>query len=115
MFIAEREGFEPPEPFSSTVFKTAVIDHSTISPILNPSGVSPKRIAKIDVFYETANFFAKISVWIFKKNCCGLSGGGGSVFLQEKLTVEEQKVEGTDRHATVSEVEYCAEEGVDGI
>ena len=36
MFIAEREGFEPPEPFSSTVFKTAVIDHSTTSPI--PSG-----------------------------------------------------------------------------
>ena len=32
MFIAEREGFEPPEPFSSTVFKTAVIDHSTTSP-----------------------------------------------------------------------------------
>lgn len=30
---AEREGFEPPEPFSSTVFKTAVIDHSTTSPI----------------------------------------------------------------------------------
>ena len=78
-------------------------------------GVSPKRIAKIEVFYEIANFFAKISVWIFKKNCCGLSGGGGSVFLQEKLAVEEQKVEGTDCHATVSEVEYCAEEGVDGI
>lgn len=32
MFIAEREGFEPPEPRSSTVFKTAVIDHSTTSP-----------------------------------------------------------------------------------
>ena len=30
--FAEREGFEPPEPFSSTVFKTAVIDHSTTSP-----------------------------------------------------------------------------------
>ena len=29
---AEREGFEPPEPFSSTVFKTAAIDHSAISP-----------------------------------------------------------------------------------
>ena len=25
-FFAEREGFEPPEPFSSTVFKTAAID-----------------------------------------------------------------------------------------
>ena len=35
MFIAEREGFEPPEPFSSTVFKTAVIDHSTTSPKVN--------------------------------------------------------------------------------
>lgn len=33
--LAEREGFEPPEPFSSTVFKTAVIDHSTTSPVLS--------------------------------------------------------------------------------
>ena len=41
MFIAEREGFEPPDAFTSTVFKTAtstvfktaVIDHSTTSPI----------------------------------------------------------------------------------
>ena len=30
--VAEREGFEPPEPLSSTVFKTAAIDHSAISP-----------------------------------------------------------------------------------
>ena len=29
---AEREGFEPPEPLGSTVFKTAAIDHSAISP-----------------------------------------------------------------------------------
>ena len=34
MFIAEREGFEPPVPLSTAVFKTAVIDHSTISPKL---------------------------------------------------------------------------------
>ena len=31
---AEREGFEPPAPLSATVFKTVVIDHSTISPCL---------------------------------------------------------------------------------
>ncbi len=31
-FFAEREGFEPPERRRSTVFKTAVIDHSTTSP-----------------------------------------------------------------------------------
>ena len=30
--VAEREGFEPPAPLSAAVFKTAVIDHSTISP-----------------------------------------------------------------------------------
>ena len=30
-FGVEREGFEPPEPRSSTVFKTAAIDHSAIS------------------------------------------------------------------------------------
>ena len=29
---AESEGFEPPEPHSSTVFKTAAIDHSANSP-----------------------------------------------------------------------------------
>ena len=34
-FFAEREGFEPPEPLSSTVFKTAAIDHSAISPRRN--------------------------------------------------------------------------------
>ena len=32
--FAEREGFEPPVPLGTTVFKTVVIDHSTISPML---------------------------------------------------------------------------------
>ena len=32
--FAEREGFEPPVPRSTTVFKTAAIDHSAISPNL---------------------------------------------------------------------------------
>ncbi len=31
---AEREGFEPPVPRSTTVFKTAAIDHSATSPKL---------------------------------------------------------------------------------
>ena len=29
---AEREGFEPPVPFSTSVFKTDAIDHSAIFP-----------------------------------------------------------------------------------
>lgn len=31
--MAEEEGFEPPEVLPSTVFKTAAIDHSAISPV----------------------------------------------------------------------------------
>ena len=34
LFVAEREGFEPPVPLGTVVFKTTVIDHSTISPVL---------------------------------------------------------------------------------
>ncbi len=32
-FEAEKEGFEPPDLLQSTVFKTAAIDHSAISPV----------------------------------------------------------------------------------
>ena len=32
LFLAEREGFEPPVPFSTSVFKTGAIDHSATSP-----------------------------------------------------------------------------------
>ena len=35
LYCAEREGFEPPEVLPSTVFKTAAIDHSAISPLQN--------------------------------------------------------------------------------
>ena len=43
---AEREGFEPPVPLGTTVFKTVVIDHSTISPMLLQIVVS-KASAKV--------------------------------------------------------------------
>ena len=33
LYLAEREGFEPPDLLQSTVFKTAAIDHSAISPL----------------------------------------------------------------------------------
>ena len=33
-YLAEGEGFEPPVPLSTVVFKTTVIDHSTILPVL---------------------------------------------------------------------------------
>lgn len=36
--LAEKEGFEPPEVLPSTVFKTAAIDHSAISPVVRCRG-----------------------------------------------------------------------------
>ncbi len=32
VILAEKEGFEPPVPCGTTVFKTAAFDHSAISP-----------------------------------------------------------------------------------
>ena len=62
---AEREGFEPPEVLPSTVFKTAAIDHSAISPFsvrAAPEGVCPDGfrgfcVAKVAVFFEFCKMF----------------------------------------------------------
>ena len=43
---AEREGFEPPAPLSATVFKTVVIDHSTISPSHDYVTLIVKRVQR---------------------------------------------------------------------
>ena len=45
-YLAEREGFEPPVPLSTTVFKTVVIDHSTISPRLCLGSSLPQKRCK---------------------------------------------------------------------
>ena len=59
MFFAEREGFEPPDPLRSTIFKTAAFDHSAISPKSNIISLhvtfSVKWIAKIGTFFEIAS------------------------------------------------------------
>ena len=60
-FLAEREGFEPPEVLPSTVFKTAAIDHSAISP--NRGRVSITG-AKVRTFYIPCKFFHNF----FRKN-----------------------------------------------
>ena len=52
--FAEREGFEPPVPLSTSVFKTDAIDHSAISPkrkgmsILSPSLCTPSGARTLD-------------------------------------------------------------------
>ena len=58
--FAEREGFEPPVPLGTTVFKTVVIDHSTISPINTVlTGLHTlKASAKVFVFFVTTKLFS---------------------------------------------------------
>ena len=47
----KREGFEPPVPFSTSVFKTDAIDHSAIFP--------QKRVQKYCFFLKYTNKFIK--------------------------------------------------------
>ena len=52
-FPAERQGFEPRVPRSTTVFKTAAIDHSAISPRLLFSKVlSVESAAKVRLYFK---------------------------------------------------------------
>ncbi len=55
--FAEREGFEPPVPRGTTVFKTAAFDHSAIS---------PERDKSI-IILEIQKGFSKKNIKIIKK------------------------------------------------
>ena len=62
--MAESEGFEPPEGFPSTVFKTAAFDHSASSPDTRiyckmdrfPTRLKRRRIINIYA-YESSGIF----------------------------------------------------------
>ncbi len=41
--MAENEGFEPPVPYGTIVFKTTAIDHSANSPLQNYINFSYKK------------------------------------------------------------------------
>ncbi len=51
MFIAERQGFEPRVPRSTTVFKTAAIDHSATSPKLHLRNASLLKRCKDTILF----------------------------------------------------------------
>ena len=60
--LAEREGFEPPVPLSTTVFKTVAIDHSAISPGL----VCECKIKKIFLFGQIQrDIFARRGLFLW--------------------------------------------------
>ena len=51
MFIAEREGFEPPVPYGTTDFETATFDHSAISPRSIRPRIKPQPFARTKINY----------------------------------------------------------------
>ena len=56
--LAERQGFEPRVPRSTTVFKTAAIDHSATSPKLHLRvALFFKGDAKVGIILESANIY----------------------------------------------------------
>ena len=64
MFIAEREGFEPPVPLSTTVFKTVVIDHSTISPFVGKTSFVFKSECKGSQIFLYGQIFCDIFAYV---------------------------------------------------
>ena len=56
--VAEREGFEPPVPLSTPVFKTGAFDHSAISPYLKNLLSVLKRVQRYGIIFISANFIA---------------------------------------------------------
>ncbi len=86
-FSAESEGFEPPNPLRSTVFKTAAINHSANSPMFWD--------CKDRYFYafckKNYRFYYPLQLFFF--------------FCKE-LVLEQNKIERAHRHTTVCKVEY---------
>ena len=69
MFIAERQGFEPRVPRSTTVFKTAAIDHSATSPkLLFQKCFSLKAVQRYEYILNLQEFSQKKSRTSFPKN-----------------------------------------------
>ena len=54
--FAEREGFELPVTLGTVVFKTSVIDHSTISPVLVVSKAGAKVLRIIENYNIVKQF-----------------------------------------------------------
>ena len=58
-FPAERRGFEPRVPRSTTVFKTAAIDHSATSPKLPFRSAFVESVAKVRLYFKYARLLNK--------------------------------------------------------
>ena len=91
--MAEREGFEPPEPFGSMVFKTTAIDHSAISPVIkrlrardNEGNLQAVNLVNLNneiiFFLIVSVFFYIFFIYSLKIGITGGIGCGKSTVLE---------------------------------
>jgi hypothetical protein len=64
-FLAESEGFEPPDLLQSTVFKTAAIDHSANSP---PQKYKNQPKYQMDIYFDEKKYYCPFL--LFKQVLC---------------------------------------------
>ena len=62
MFIAEREGFEPPVPDSTTVFKTAGLNRSPISPFAGANVHEKNNFSKFVEYFSGTTYMRKSKI-----------------------------------------------------
>ena len=84
--FAEREGFEPPVPLSTPVFKTGVFDHSTISPSVLENWLWSESGCKGNAFFRHYQIFPllfyDIAQYLF---CREFKHAAGVVFFQRDV------------------------------
>ena len=84
--FAEREGFEPPVPLSTPVFKTGVFDHSTISPSVLENWLWSESGCKGNAFFRHYQIFPllffDIAEYLF---CREFKHAAGVVFFQRDV------------------------------
>ena len=91
--MAEKEGFEPPEAFTSTVFKTAAFDRSATSPMQPPCARNAGRIQAEGKYHTGCGFWPKPIETLSKKPATGYAGASRA----GPCAVIEQNKRGGDR------------------
>ena len=79
MIFAEREGFEPPVRFRTSVFKTDAIDHSAIFP-----KAGAKVLLLIDICKYLRTFFDYLSLFGADRGVFSVSGKHSHIVRQRE-------------------------------
>jgi antitoxin MazE len=99
--LAEREGFEPPEPFGSTVFKTAAFDRSATSPDRRTSArvarMIPERFREVNFVATAPSRYTLSTAYTRRQVVQVFKWGNGLAVRLPASVVEALALEAGDR------------------